>query len=93
MPKRKKMDKNLAHARMVWAREQIQAAAALEKLEEAIKQIRGNADSITPEELVIIESKYEEQKLRIKDFVLQCRDKFVIKVGPENADLGLDLIT
>lgn len=92
MPK-KKIEKNLAHARMVWAREQMQAAQALEKLEEAIKQIRENAESITPEDLTVVEAKYEEQKARIEDFVLKARDKFVTKVGPENADLGLDLIT
>jgi ElaB/YqjD/DUF883 family membrane-anchored ribosome-binding protein len=93
MPNKKKLEKSIAHARMVWAREQMQAAQAMEKLEKAIEQIRENAESVTPEDLAVIEAKYEEQKERIEEFVLKARDKFVTKVGPENADLGLDLIT
>jgi len=92
MPK-KKQDKSIAHARMVWAREQMQAAKALEQLEAAIDTIRKNADAITPDEMAIVEDKYKEQKTRIEEFVLKARDKFVTKVGLENADLGLDLIT
>jgi flagellar biosynthesis GTPase FlhF len=90
MPK-KKLEKNLAHARMVWAREQMQAAQALETLEKAMEQVRENAESIPPEDLQVIEGKYEEQKSEIQNFVLKARDKFVTKVGPENADLGLEL--
>ena len=88
---KKKVEKNLAHAKMVWAREQMQAAQALELLENAMEQVRQNAESIPPEDLQVIEEKYEEQKLQIKNFVLKARDKFVTKVGPENADLGLEL--
>ena len=88
---KKKAEKNLAHAKMVWAREQMQAAQALELLENAMEQVRQNAESIPPEDLQVIEEKYEEQKLQIKSFVLKARDKFVTKVGPENADLGLEL--
>lgn len=77
---------------MVWAREQMQAAVALEQLETAISSVRENAESITPEDLVVVEEKYREQKTLIEEFVLKARDKFVTKVGPENADLGFDLL-
>lgn len=90
---KKKTEKNLAHAKMVWAREQMQAAKALETLEKAMEQVRENAESITPEDLQVIEKKYEEQKAEIEAFVLKARDKFVTKVGPENAKLSLELDT
>jgi hypothetical protein len=92
LPKQKKVQKNIAHAKMVWAREQLQAAKALEQLEAAMETIRKNSEAITADELETVEEKYEEQKKRIEEFILKARDKFVIKVGPENVDAGLDFM-
>lgn len=86
----KRIEKTIAHARMVWAREQIQAAAAMKVLDEAWAEVEANSSELDAVIMQAIEHEYESRKEEVKRFLLDARDKFVAKVGEDNADLGVD---
>lgn len=85
----KRIEKTVAHARMVWAREQIQAASAQKAIEEAWEQIEANRAEMDTVLFMAVEHEKDERLEEIKRFLLDARDKFIQKVGEENADLGV----
>lgn len=88
----KRIEKTVAHARMVWAREQMQAAAAMNVLDEAWAEVEANSQELDAVIMQAIEHEYESRKEDVKKFLLDARDKFIAKVGKENADLGIDFV-
>jgi hypothetical protein len=86
----KRIEKTMAHARMVWAREQIQAAAAMKVLDEAWAAVEANSSELDAVLMQAVEHEYQSRKEEVKKFLLDARDKFVAKLGEENADLGID---
>jgi hypothetical protein len=88
----KRIEKTLAHARMVWAREQMQAAAAMKVLDEAWAEVEANSQELDAVLLQSVEHEYLSRKEEVKTFLLDARAKFISKVGEENADLGIDFV-
>jgi hypothetical protein len=86
----KRIEKRKAHARKVWAKKRLAAAAFWKALEEAEAQVFAAAGELTLEQRAEIDAKIKEQRDGIKDFLLKARDNFVAEVGDEDAEFGLD---
>ena len=82
----KKKAKNVAHATMVWEREQLQAATAAEQLTKALAAVEFYKDELTESEISSVYAKVEAQRGEIKDFLVAARDKYVTKL----AELGVE---
>lgn len=83
----KRQQKSLAHARMVWEREQLQAAKAKKSIDEAVAIIRAKKDELTEQQMEEIEREVAQRYADIEAFVMKARDKYIAKVGPDNAHL------
>lgn len=83
----KRHNKRLAHARMVWERDQLQAAKAKKTIDDAMSLIRAKKDELTEQQMEEIEREVAQRYADIEAFVMKARDKYVAKVGPENAHL------
>jgi hypothetical protein len=77
----KKKAKNVAHATMVWEREQLQAATAAEQLTKALAAVEHYKDELTESEINSVYAKVEAQRGEIKDFLVRARDKYVSKLA------------
>jgi DNA-binding transcriptional ArsR family regulator len=73
--------KNLEHAEYVWAREQLQAAAAHEALMDAFKVIEENQDTLTEEQMESLHRQVDIQKAEIEDFVMTAKAKYENKLA------------
>lgn len=82
----KKKAKNLAHATMVWEREQLQAATASERINKAIAAVEFYKEELTESEINSVYAKAEAQRGEIRDFLLAARNKYVTKL----AELGVE---
>ena len=93
----KKKDKRIAHAEMVWEREQIQAVLAVEKVDKSLAVIDMYKDELTDEQIDQIRLQVSTQKKEIETFLLAARDKFAKKLEELNLEAviadrsGLDL--
>jgi hypothetical protein len=88
---KKRLEKTIAHARMVWAREQIAAATFWNAIKDAEKTIEDSKAELSEEDYASLKAKVEEQRQYAHDFLVKARDKFVEAVGPENALLDVPL--
>jgi fibronectin type 3 domain-containing protein len=93
----KKKDKRIAHAEMVWEREQVQAATAMQQIDKAQAIIELNKDELTEEQLAEVYRVIENRREDVKAFLLAARDKYVTKMDEYNLEVviaeraGLDL--
>lgn len=97
MSNEKKKDKRVAHAEMVWEREQLQAAMAVENIDKALFIIEEYKDEMTDEQLEEVRVQTARQKKEIETFLMAARDKFAKKLDEYNLEAviatrsGLDL--
>lgn len=82
----KKKAKHVAHATMVWEREQLQAATAAEQIAKALAAVEFYKEELTESEVSSVYAKVEAQRGEIKDFLLAARNKYVNKL----AELGVE---
>jgi hypothetical protein len=87
----KRIEKTIAHARMVWAREQMAAATFWNAIKDADKIIEEGKAELSDEDYTALKAQVEEQRQYAHDFLVEARDKFVKAVGPENALLDVPL--
>lgn len=93
----KKKDKRIAHAEMVWEREQLQAAMAVEKIDKSLFVIEEYKDELTDEQIENIRLQVQNQRAEIEKFLMAARDKFAAKLDEYNLEAviadrhGLDL--
>ena len=93
----KKKDKRIAHAEMVWEREQVQAATAMQQIDKAQAVIEFNKGELTEEQLTEVYAAIEARREEVKAFLLSARDKYVAKMDEYNLEVviadrsGLDL--
>jgi hypothetical protein len=97
MSNEKKKDKRIAHAEMVWEREQLQAAMAVEKIDKSLFVIEEYKDELTDEQIENIRLQVQNQRAEIETFLMAARDKFAKKLDEYNLEAviadrhGLDL--
>lgn len=84
----KRINKSRAHARMVWEREQLHAAKAKKTIDEAMELVVSKKTELTDEQFAEIEKEVARRYADIEAFLLKARDKYVAKVGAENAYLN-----
>ena len=89
----KRIEKSIAHARMVWVREQMRVAKAVALVDEAYVMVQERRDELTDEQFELIEAEVSRRKAELEEYLFKARNNFVNKVGAENADLGLDFGT
>jgi hypothetical protein len=77
----KKKDKRIAHATMVWEREQLHAAFVLEQISKAFATVMHYKDELTEEEIARVNSEMADRKKAIENYVLSARDKYVSKMA------------
>lgn len=93
----KKKDKRIAHAEMVWEREQLQAAMAVEKIDKSLFVIEEYKDELTDEQIEQVRLQVANQRAEIETFLMAARDKFAKKLEEYNLEAviadrtGLDL--
>jgi hypothetical protein len=93
----KKKDKRIAHAEMVWEREQLQAAMAVEKIDKSLFVIEEYKDELTDEQINNIRLQVQNQRAEIEKFIMNARDKYAKKLEEYNLEAvvvertGLDL--
>ena len=93
----KKKDKRIAHAEMVWEREQVQAAAIMEQIDKSQAVIELHKDELAEAELDAVYAALAARREDVKAFLLAARDKYVAKMDEYNLEVviadrsGLDL--
>lgn len=93
----KKKDKRIAHAEMVWEREQVQAATAMQQIDKSQAIIEFNKGELTEEQLTEVYAAIETRREEVKAFLLAARDKYATKLDEYNLEAvvaertGLDL--
>lgn len=86
MSNEKKKSKDVAHAVMVWEREQLQAATAAEQLTKALAAVEFYKEELTESEINSIYAKVEAQRGEIKDFLVNARNKYVTKLAEHGVE-------
>jgi hypothetical protein len=76
----RRLRKSIAHAEMVWEREQLQAATAKEAIDIAFELVKANADDIEADKMVLIEAEVATRNKDIEEFLLKARDKYLAKI-------------
>lgn len=76
----KKKDKRLAHATMVWEREQVQAAMAAEALDKALAVVMQYKDELTEEQVSEVLEQTRIKKAELEEFLMKARDKYATKL-------------
>lgn len=78
--KTKKKDKRLAHATMVWEREQLQAAMAAETIDKALAVVMQYKDELTEEQVATVLEQTRNKKTELEAFLMKARDKYATKL-------------
>lgn len=93
----KKKDKRIAHAEMIWERDQVQAATAMQQIDKSQAIIDFNKDELTETQLNEIYAAIDARREEVKAFLLSSRDKYAAKLAEYNLEAvvaertGLDL--
>lgn len=91
----KKRLKRIAHAEMIFQRDQLRAATAAEQLDKAVAAVHQYKDELLPKQLEDIEAQVALQQEELRQFLLKARDRYVQKlkdlgdprINPETGDL------
>lgn len=86
MSNEKKKSKDVAHAVMVWEREQLQAATAAEQLDKALAAVEHYKDELTESEINAVYAQVESRRGEIKQFLINSRDKYVTKLSEHGVE-------
>lgn len=82
----KKKAKTVAHATMVWEREQLKAAMMVEQIDKALAIIEENKGELTEAEIADVEKHVADRKKDIEDFLLSAKQKYIKKL----AEFGIE---
>jgi hypothetical protein len=80
----KKFNKSLAHAEMVYQREQIKAAIMREQLDKALAIVDQNKTEFSDEDYALLMEQLDKRREEIKEFLLKATNKYAKKLK----DLG-----
>ena len=76
----KKRNKRLAHAEMVFQREQLKAATMSEQLNKAVSVVNQHKQEFSAEEFVEIEAQLQSRRDDIRDFLVKATEKYARKL-------------
>lgn len=82
----KKKDKRLAHATMVWEREQMQAAMAAETIDKALAVVMQYKDELTEEQVSTVLEQTRVKKAELENFLIKARNKYASKLDELNLE-------
>lgn len=82
----KKKDKRLAHATMVWEREQLQAAMAAEQIDKSLAVIEQYKNELTDTQILDIRAQVKAQRSTLTEFLLNARNKYADKLDELNLE-------
>jgi hypothetical protein len=77
---KKKKDKRLAHANMVWERSQIKAALAAEQIDKAVAAVEQYSEELSEQQILDIKAQVEIQRKEIEAFLIKERNKYAVKL-------------
>lgn len=77
----KKKAKTVAHATMVWEREQIKAAMMVEQVDKAVAIVEQHKNELSDKEIEDVYAHVQERRKDIEDFVLKSKQKYVEKLA------------
>lgn len=77
----KKKAKDVAHATMVWEREQLKAAMMVEQADKAIATIEQYQEELSEQELSDVRKHMEDRQKDIEQFLLNAKSKYVAKLA------------
>lgn len=80
----KKRNKSLAHAEMVFQREQLKAAVMQEQLDKALGIVEQNKSEFSDDEYAQLMEQLDNRRAEIKEFLLNATNKYAKKLK----DLG-----
>lgn len=86
MSNTKKKDKRVAHATMVWEREQLSAAMAAEQIDKALAVVMQYKDELTEEQLQAILEQSRQKKVEVEQYLMAARDKYAKKLEELNVE-------
>lgn len=78
----KKKAKTVAHATMVWEREQLKAAVMMEQVDKALATVEQYKDELTDEQIADVLEHAKERRKDIEEYILKAKLKFVNKLAP-----------
>ena len=93
----KKKDKRIAHAEMIWERDQVQAATVMQQIDKSQAIIEFNEGELTKEQLDAVYGAIATRRQEVREFLMAARDKYVAKMEEYNLEVviadrtGLDL--
>lgn len=90
----KKRQKRIAHAEIVFQRDQLRAATAAEQLNKAAATVEQYRGELTDAQFADVMAKMDEQKKDLEQFLLKARNKYVAKLkelgDPTLTELGVE---
>lgn len=89
----KKKNKGLAHAEMVFQREQLKAAMMQEQLDKAIAVVDQHKQELSDAEYADVQKHLEQRRLEVKEFLIKATEKYAKKLkdlGDPKIDLETD---
>jgi hypothetical protein len=88
----KRKDKGIAHARMVWAKRQLQAAQATKLLDDAYAIVMEYGSELNEDQLAQINQEVAQKKAEIEEFLMNAKKVFIDAVGDEDASVAENLL-
>jgi hypothetical protein len=76
----KKKSKRLAHAEMVWEREQLKAAMIAEQLDKAIAAVEQYREELTQEQIDGVYAQVNLRKKDLEEYVISAKNKYLAKL-------------
>jgi len=86
----KKLRKRMAHAEMVWEREQLKAAMIAEQLNKAIAAVEQYKDELTEEQIAAVHEQVNIRRKELEEFVSAAKSKYLIKLDELVIKTGLE---
>lgn len=86
----KKLRKRMAHAEMVWEREQLKAAMIAEQLNKAIAAVEQYKDELTDEQINAVHEQVNIRRKELEEYVAAAKDKYLTKLDELVIKTGLE---
>jgi hypothetical protein len=86
----KKLRKRMAHAEMVWEREQLKAAMIAEQLNKAIAAVEQYKNELTDEQITAVHEQVNIRRKELEEYVTAAKAKYLTKLDELVIKTGLE---
>lgn len=86
----KKLRKRMAHAEMVWEREQLKAAMIAEQLNKAIAAVEQYKDELSEEQINAVHEQVNLRRKELEEYVTNAKAKYLAKLDELVIKTGLE---